>query len=90
MFSICAIYFGKEGANVRALGVSKGYGVLQEPPAMLTAAECQNLAAEYKSMAQRPDVSKECAVMLTNIARSLSGLATQLDKLAAYMRDHPK
>jgi hypothetical protein len=57
---------------------------------MLTAAECQNLAAEYKSMAQRPDVSKECAVMLTNIARSLSGLATQLDKLAAYMRDHPK
>jgi len=57
-------------------------------PAMPTAAECQKLATEYKSMAQRPDVSKECEVMLTNIARSLSGLATQLDKLAAHVRDH--
>jgi hypothetical protein len=58
--------------------------------AMLTPAECQKLASEYKSLAQQPNVSKEHAVMLTNIARTLSSLATQLDKLAAYTRDHAK
>ena len=57
---------------------------------MLSATECQKLASEYKSLAQQPNVSKERAVMLTNIARSLSSLATQLDKLAAYTRAHAK
>ena len=57
---------------------------------MLTATECQKLVSEYKSLAQQADVSKERAVMLTNIARSLSGLATQLDMLAAHIRDRAK
>jgi hypothetical protein len=57
---------------------------------MLTASECQELASEYRSLAQQPDVSKERATMLLNIARSLAGLSTQLDRLAAYMRDHAK
>ena len=57
---------------------------------MLTASECKGLASEYKSLAQQPDVSKECATMLLNIARSLAGLSTQLDQLAAYMRSSVK
>lgn len=57
---------------------------------MLTPTECQKLASEYKSLAQQPNVSKERSAMLTNIARSLSGLATQLDRLAAHTRDQAK
>jgi hypothetical protein len=63
---------------------------LLEHPAMLTASQCQKLASEYKSLAQQPDVSKERVAMLINIARSLAGLATQLDKLAAHIRDKGK
>jgi hypothetical protein len=57
---------------------------------MLTASECQELAGEYKFLAQQPEVPKERATMLLNIARSLAGLSTQLDRLAAYTRDHAK
>jgi plasmid stabilization system protein ParE len=57
---------------------------------MLTPAECQALANEYKSLARQPDISRERAAMLTNIARSFTGLATQLDRLATHMRDHAK
>jgi hypothetical protein len=59
-------------------------------PEMLTAAQSQELANEYKSLALQPDIYKDRAAMLTNIARSLAGLATQLDKLAADMRNHAK
>ena len=57
---------------------------------MLTASQCQTLASEYKSLARHPDAPKERAAMLINIARSLVGLATQLDRLAGHMRDHTK
>ena len=57
---------------------------------MLTPTECQKLVREYKSLAQQPNVSRERSVMLINIARTLSGLATQLDRLAAHMRDQAK
>ena len=57
---------------------------------MLTPTECQKLASEYKSLAQQPNVSKERSAMLINIARSLSGLATQLDRLAAHARDQTR
>jgi hypothetical protein len=57
---------------------------------MLTAAECQALADEYKSLARQPDTSSERAAMLTNIARSLVRVATQLDMLAAHMRGHAR
>jgi hypothetical protein len=54
---------------------------------MLTAAQCQTLASQYKAMAQAPHVSEKRALTLKNIARSLTGLATQLDRLAANIRD---
>ena len=57
---------------------------------MLTPAECQALANEYRSLARQSDISSERAAMLTNIARSFTGLATQLDRLSAHMRDHAK
>jgi hypothetical protein len=57
---------------------------------MLTATQCQTLADEYKSLARGPDVSRDRAVMLSNIARNLTGLATQLDRLAAHLRDEAK
>jgi hypothetical protein len=53
---------------------------------MLTAAQCQLLAQEYKSLACRNDASPDRAAMLKNIARSLAALATQLDRLEAQMR----
>jgi hypothetical protein len=53
---------------------------------MLTAAQCQSLAQEYKSLAHRHDASPDRAAMLKNIARSLTALATQLDRLEAQMR----
>jgi hypothetical protein len=36
---------------------------------MLTAAQCQVLANEYKSCARDPNIPKELADMLTNIAQ---------------------
>jgi hypothetical protein len=53
---------------------------------MLTAAQCQLLAQEYKSLARRHDASPDRAAMLKNIARSLAALATQLDRLEAQTR----
>lgn len=57
---------------------------------MVTASQCQALAGEYKSLARQSNVSDERAAMLLNIARSFVGLATQLDRLAANIRDEPK
>jgi hypothetical protein len=54
---------------------------------MLTASQCQALALEYNCLACCLDVSQDRAAMLKNIARSLTGLATQLDRLAAHTRD---
>jgi hypothetical protein len=55
---------------------------------MLTAAQCLALAQEYKSLANRADVSQDRAALLKNIARSLTGLANQLDRLASFERDN--
>ena len=54
---------------------------------MLTAAQCQALAKEYKDLAQESDISADRAALLNNIGRSFKGLATQLDMLAANTRD---
>jgi len=59
--------------------------ILQES-VMLTAAQCQLLAQEYKSLAHGHDASPDRAAMLKNIARSLTALATQLDRLEAQTR----
>jgi len=54
---------------------------------MLTAAECRAFALEIKETLQATDIFKDRAFILKNIARSLIGLATQLDILATKIRD---
>jgi len=54
---------------------------------MLTAAQCQALARHYKDESQATNISKDRASILKNISRSFTGLATQLDMLAAKIRD---
>jgi len=56
----------------------------------LTPAQCQELANHYKSLSQLPGISTDRAFILKNIARSLAGLASQLDRLAVLMRDEAK
>jgi hypothetical protein len=57
---------------------------------MTTAAQCRELANHYKALSQTPGVSTDRAFILKNIARSLAGLASQMDRLAALMRDEAK
>ncbi|TYO67379.1 hypothetical protein FXV83_07235 [Bradyrhizobium hipponense] len=54
---------------------------------MFDAARCQELAIEYRALAQSSDLSVERAVLLKNIARTFTGLANQLDRLAALTRE---
>jgi hypothetical protein len=54
---------------------------------MLTAAECRALAAECKRLSQASDISNDRAFLLRNVGRSLKGVATQLDMLAAKTRE---
>ncbi|KWV57263.1 hypothetical protein AS156_40125 [Bradyrhizobium macuxiense] len=57
---------------------------------MLTAAECQAQANKCKRLAQNPGTSEHRAALLRNIARSLAGLANQLDRLTAITRDEAR
>ena len=57
---------------------------------MMTAAQCQELANHYKSLSQLPGISTDRAFILKNIARSLVGLSSQLDRLAVLMRNEAK
>jgi len=57
---------------------------------MLTAAQCQTYAAECKSLARQAGVSEERTALLNNIARSLKGLASQLDRLAVLLREEAR
>ena len=45
------------------------------------------MAKDYKDRAREAGVSKDSAFIMNNIARSLMGLATQLDLLDSKMRD---
>ena len=54
---------------------------------MMTFAQCEAYAAEYKSLAQQSGVTEGRAAMLKNVARTFTGLASQLDRLAAHTRD---
>ncbi len=54
---------------------------------MLTVVECRAQAAECKRLSQASDISKDRAFLLRNVARSLKGVATQLDMLAAKTRE---
>ena len=53
----------------------------------MTAVECRQLANHYKALAREASISSDRAFVLKNIARSFAGLASQLDRLAALMRD---
>jgi len=54
---------------------------------MLDPTQCRTLASEYRALAREPGLSKDRASIMNNIARTLMGLATQLDMLAAKTRD---
>jgi hypothetical protein len=53
---------------------------------MVTSTQWRTLTREYKDLARRHEVSKDRAFIMNNIARSLAGLATQPDMLAANAR----
>ena len=57
---------------------------------MLTAAESKAHAAECKKLAQCSDISKDRAFLLRLTARTLTTLASQLDRLAANERDEAR
>ena len=57
---------------------------------MLTAAQCQQYADEYKSLARQADITEQRAVQLKNVARSFASLANQLDRLAALLREETR
>ena len=57
---------------------------------VMTAVQCQELANHYKALAREASISNDRAFVLKNIARSFAGLASQLDRLAALMRDEGK
>jgi hypothetical protein len=48
----------------------------------LTTAQCRTFAERNKARAKQPGISKKRATVLTNIARTYSGLASQLEILA--------
>ena len=52
----------------------------------MTAAECRELASEYKAQARQAGISQRRATLLVNISHSFSGLASQLDILADDMK----
>ncbi len=54
---------------------------------MLNATQCRAMAKEYRDRAREAGVSKDSAFIMNNIARSLMGLATQLDMLDSKMRE---
>lgn len=54
---------------------------------MITAAKCQELAAQYRALSQAPSIPRDRAFLLKNIAKSFAGLSGQLDRLAALTRD---
>jgi hypothetical protein len=57
---------------------------------IMTAVECQELASHYKALAREAGISSDRAFILKNIARSFTGLASQLDRLAALAREERK
>ena len=52
-----------------------------------TVAECRQLAANYKARAREAGYSQRRSALFSNIARSYSALASQLEMLAAVVND---
>jgi hypothetical protein len=58
-------------------------------PVFVTPAQCRQLAGNYKDRAREVGISQRRATLLTNIARSFSGLANQLEMLADDVGEQP-
>ena len=54
---------------------------------MMTAEQCRALVKEYKTRATSGNISPSHARLLTNIARTFTGLATQHDLLATHIKE---
>lgn len=54
---------------------------------MISAAHCLEFARQYRALSQNPNTSPDRAFLTKNIARSLTGLAGQLDRLDALTRE---
>ncbi|MGY4475829.1 hypothetical protein [Bradyrhizobium sp. USDA 3364] len=54
---------------------------------MMTAAQCEEFAEQYKELSRAGGISRDREFVLKNIARSFKGLASQLDRLATLARD---
>ena len=54
---------------------------------MISAAECVELASQYKTLSQALGTSVDRASVMQNIARSFTSLAGQLDRLGALTRN---
>jgi hypothetical protein len=54
---------------------------------MITATKCKDLAKQYKALSSAPNTSENRAFLLRNIAKSLAGLAGQLERLDTLIRD---
>ena len=57
---------------------------------MMTAEQCRALVEEYKTRATSGNISPSHARLLTNIARTFTGLATQHDLLATHIKEEKK
>lgn len=54
---------------------------------MITTARCKELANYYKALCSNPHISEDRAFLLRNIARSLAGVAGQLERLDAVTKE---
>jgi hypothetical protein len=57
---------------------------------MISGARCRELADYYKALSQEPGISPNRARSLRNIAYSFAGVAGQLERLSAPVRDEQK
>jgi hypothetical protein len=55
---------------------------------MMNASECREAAKDYKAQAKELGLPSNKVTLLTNIARSLSGLANQLEMLGCHENEH--
>ncbi|WP_145668865.1 hypothetical protein [Bradyrhizobium stylosanthis] len=53
---------------------------------MITAEKSRELAAEYRHLSQRVGATSERGFLMRNIARTLTGLAGQLERLSMASR----
>ena len=57
---------------------------------MISITQCQEAADHYSSLSRQVSPSEDHAAVLKNIARTLRGLAGQLDRLACLERNRAK